>query len=678
MFKDLNQQVQENLKKLLKTGRLFQVNVDRDKIWKIYLSSFPEKYRQENNCNCCKSFLRQYGGIVAIINNHTVTLWDGIKFSSSEDEEEYSASIQAVNDYIKSLPVSDLFYAENVKCGTEKSPDLKRNLTWNHFYVEMPRDFVKTNIPTLLGEKRADKDVLKRSLEEITSDAVETVIELIRQGSIYRGNEFKGILDGFLSLKKKYNKVKPENRDNYCWQKAGEVSPAICRIKNTSIGTLLNDLSGGMELDLAVKRFESVVAPANYKRTTSLITPKMITDAQKTIMELGLESALERRFARPTDIKVDNILWTARGKVLKSVFDQMAEESVVSPKSFSKVETIGIEKFISDVLPTAKTVEVLLELPHLNKFVSIMTGDEHFTRKEKDGKATKLFKWNNPFSWAYSGGITDSIVERVKAAGGNVTGELRISLPWNNYDDLDLHLFEPGRVYSHTRKDPPYHIYYANRYSASPLNGRLDVDANAGSGQTREPVENIFYKTRPQDGRYRVHVNNFCAREKNDQGYTVQIEYLGQTWEYSFPDNKTNTLNDIYFTLKNGEISFEVDGKTTIHQKEKWGIKTNQFIKVKNIMLSPNYWDGEPPGGNKHYFFILDGAKSDEKTRTIFNEYLDSSLDKHRKVFEVLGGKLAVEPTEEQVSGVGFSETQRNHIYVRVEGQTKRVIKVEF
>ena len=52
----------------LSKHKLFQVNIpERDTLVDIYLNSFPEEERQHHNCNCCKSFIRQYGNIVAII-----------------------------------------------------------------------------------------------------------------------------------------------------------------------------------------------------------------------------------------------------------------------------------------------------------------------------------------------------------------------------------------------------------------------------------------------------------------------------------------------------------------------------------------------------------------------------------------------------------------------------------
>jgi hypothetical protein len=80
--------------------------------------------------------------------------------------------------------------------------------------------------------------------------------------------------------------------------------------------------------------------------------------------------------------------------------------------------------------------------------------------------------------------------------------------------------------------------------------------------------------------------------------------------------------------------------------------------------------------GNKHVFFIVEGAKNDETPRGFYNEFLKEELTTNRKVFEVLGAKLKVEPSDRQLTGVGFSDTQRNSFIVRVEGQFKRTLKV--
>jgi hypothetical protein len=79
-------------------------------------------------------------------------------------------------------------------------------------------------------------------------------------------------------------------------------------------------------------------------------------------------------------------------------------------------------------------------------------------------------------------------------------------------------------------------------------------------------------------------------------------------------------------------------------------------------MPSPNHWDGQKGVGNKHIFFILDGCKNPTNPNGFFNEQLNSILLPHRKVFEVLGSRMKVEYSENQLSGVGFSTTQSNEV----------------
>jgi hypothetical protein len=94
-------------------------------------------------------------------------------------------------------------------------------------------------------------------------------------------------------------------------------------------------------------------------------------------------------------------------------------------------------------------------------------------------------------------------------------------------------------------------------------------------------------------------------------------------------------------------------------------------------MLSPNYWD-DFKVGNKHYFFMLEGCRNDGGARGFYNEFLRSDLDQHRKVFEIVGSKVRTEEERDQLSGLGFSSTQKNHITVRVTGSITRVLRVVF
>lgn len=663
MFSEVKQKVKEQFDLMCKgQTHLYTVDPDRDKIWELYLEGFTEDVRQGNNCNCCKSFLRQYGGIVTIVNNQLCSIWD------IDIEGEYAQSIKNVREYIKSLPVKDVFLNTFAGLGTDRNTAQTENgpVVWTHFHVTLPKEFIykgSASIESKQGEYRDNKTVLKRSLDELTIDATETILELVAQNSLYRGAEFKGMLEEFLKIQKEYKNVPTKEKDNYCWAKSAIVSQSLSRIKNTSIGTLLIDLSTGKELDEAVSAFERVVAPSNYKRPNAIVTPRMVEEAKKRLEEMGFMDSLERRFANQGDVNINNILFTDKVNPITDVFADISKDVTVNPKTLSKTEEITIGNFIKNVLPTTKGLEVLVENSHLSNFVSLLTA------VNKDSKS--MFKWNNQFSWSYTGGITDSIKERVKQAGGRTDGELRVSLSWNNYDDLDIHVIEPNKN----------HIYYSNKGQKHQSSAMLDVDMNAGVGNCRTPVENIIWTDKKSilDGEYTVYVNNFCKRETSNIGFTVEIECAGEVFNFDFdknPGDKTNTNVVKFHYSKAKGITIQGGTESKVLTKEKWGLKTNQFVKVKSFMLSPNHW--ENPTGNKHFLFFLDNCVSDESPRPFFNEFLIEELMKEKRVFETMAGKLKVEHALPQLSGIGFSETQPNHLYVRVEGNFKRTLKINF
>ena len=122
------------------------------------------------------------------------------------------------------------------------------------------------------------------------------------------------------------------------------------------------------------------------------------------------------------------------------------------------------------------------------------------------------------------------------------------------------------------------------------------------------------------------------------------------------------------FTSNGHEIIFtkEYLGSTTA-SKEVWGVKTQNFVEVSAICLSPNYW-GNNKVGAKHYFFMLKDCKNPDAVRGYFNEYLKDELTKnHKRVFEVLASKALTPYDDNQMSGLGLIATSRNQIMVRVD-----------
>jgi len=655
---------------------LFRVDADKASMWQTYLGSFPEgtnpifRKRTEHDCSCCKSFIRAVGNVVAVDPQtfEIMSIWDVLP-----DHPTYGPVTRAMADLIRSAPIREPFLHTEPHAGHDKNFEeiLGEVHTFNHFYVQLPAQYVKRGIEIgpINSDARSKRDVLLRGLSELTTDAFDTVLELAAQNTLYRAAEHKANLTQFRALMGSFHALTQDQQVNASWLLAARLPDAVARLRNTAIGQLLIDLSEGTDLEQAVRKYEVMVAPSNYKRPTALVTPAMVAKAKQTLTELGLLSALERRYAVMTDITVNNTLFADRSarKVMGDVFDDIAASASKPKPKTDKVEEISIDKFLAEILPQAQTLELFVENRHASNLVSLTA--------PVDPTASPLFKWNNLFAWAYSGDVADSMKERVKKAGGNVTGELCCRLGWFNNDDLDFHMYEPGQ----------YHISYMNKRRLSPNGGTLDVDMNGGDGmdKNRTPVENIYYKSLRTMivGKYQLVVNQYNKRERKDDGFEVEIDILGTTHRFAYakPVSGHLLVADLEVSRVHDETLIQIKPHlpSTTATKTVWNLKTEQFHRVNIAMLSPNYWD-EQGVGNKHFFFMLDGCRNDDTARGFFNEFLKSDLDPHRKVLEMVGSKMRTDEAPNQLSGLGFSSTQRNHALVRVTGAFTRTLKVSF
>ena len=685
-FNKFKSEINTHLEKMYKENEhLFVVELDKDELYNLYLDLFPPednkifRVRRTFDCSSCRNFIKGIGNVVSINDGKVESIWD-----FTPKDSRLATVTSNLSTFVKNHRISDIFLSKFPSIGNDKTyeDDEENNIvrTWNHFYTRLPDRFYHNKryetIDTARGQYRDIHNVFKRSLDELTMDAVLTVLDLVNQGSLYRGEEYKNNILSFKALKDEYDKLDDAQKELYAWEKSVTTTAAVAKIRNTAIGTLLIDVSENVDLEEAVRKYESVTAPSNYKRSKPIFTKQMLEDAQKTITELGYFDSLERRYANADDITVNNVLFSnkdtsKRIKGASSLFDQLKKDVKNSPKKFDRVEEVQIDKFIKDILPTTTEVEAYVEAKHMSNFVSLIA--------PVNANAKTMFKWNNNFSWAYTGNVTDSMVKQnVKKAGGKVDGVLRFSIQWNDFgdydrNDLDAHCIEPSgyEIFFGTAKKPYW----------SPYNGQLDVDI-INPIKDQPAVENITWGDirSMKNGTYKFFVHCYTGRGGRS-GFRAEIEFDGQiySFDYANPLRDNQRVEVAEVTLKDGKFSIIEKLPSNCSSREVWGVKTNNFVPVSVICYSPNYWDEQSGIGNKHYFFMLKNCVNPELPNAWYSEFLNEDLyPKHRKVMEALSSKAHVLETNDQLSGIGFSSTLRNDLVVKVKGATERVLRIKF
>ncbi|GAA1646284.1 hypothetical protein [Actinoplanes couchii] len=647
-------------------GELFVAgdSLDRDSLWLTFLDSFPAgtnpRFRERSafDCSTCRGFVRNFGTVVEIHDGRIRTVWSGV----SAADPVFSVVAAAMDAFVGTLPLSGVFRSTEARYGARTTRSLHDGKVevWNHLHGPVAKRHRTRDPGAERGAFDAAVQVFQRGLAELTPDALDTVAGLIDDDALYRGAEHRRAMTEFRSLRNQWEQA-PDKR---AFVFANAMNPAA-RLRNTVIGTLVQDLSAGIDLEPAVRAFETKVAPQNYQRPTALITPAMVKAAMKTIGELGIEESLQRRFARLSDVSVTNVLWVdndTQSRMKDGIEGLLMRAATTGAPGArdAKPEEVPVLTFMKDILPGAASIDMWVAGRHQPHLVSLTTG--------RHPDAPRLFKWDNDFGWSYGGNVTDSIKEKVKRAGGNVTGKLRVSLSWFNHDDLDLHVYEPDGT----------HIWYREKRN------KLDVDMNAGGSFTREPVENVTWAGKVPDGEYRIEVNQYHKRESTGAGFVIETESDGRIEHYRLERavGTRETVEVGRMTVAGEVITAFRPGPDLVPgnaAKEMWGITTEQFVPVSTVMYSPNFFDDNEVG-NRHYLFILKGCANDQPARGIYNEFLRNDLQQHRKVFEVLGDRTKCEPVPDQLSGLGFSSTIRDSVVAKVTmtGGRRRLISIQF
>lgn len=669
-FNEYNQQLQKHIGTMTKNGLpMFVVNTDKDKMWETYLDSFPEgtneifRTRREYDCSCCRNFIKNFGNAVVVLPNSAfVTIWDFLV-----DDDKFQAVNNVMSKFIRQHSIDNVFVATQRIYGTYLSREIidDKIVEWDHFSVNLPLNIATVGtdmVATLQGKYVESATMLKRALTEIRPDAISAVVDLAGQG-LYRGEEFLPLVLKFQKLQTDYMNIDENRRNNFVWSQS-LLSDALCRIRNSAIGTLLVDISNEEDIEAAVVSFEKKVAPENYKRSTPVYTEKMKEDAKKKLIEMGLLDSIPRRFATLSDVSVRDVLWVNRTVVPKMkdpIFDTLKPQSKpVKSDHFRNVSDWNISEFM-EMLPTITKMRILFDPTLAKNLVSLTTAIEE--------DAKPLFKWGNNTAWTYNGNMTDSAMKQAVAAkGGKIDGVLRFSISWTHGDDLDAHCVEPPKS---------THIYFGNKQSSSSL-GQLDVDIMSPVKNVLS-VENITWalQNRMHDGVYKFYVHNYSKRNSKD-GFKAEIQFDGSLYQFDYTQElrQDEKVDVAIVTLDDGQFTIKTLLPAVTTSQKAWGLDSGQFYDVNLVTLSPNFWNGNTIG-NKHYMFMVNEAVNADRPNGFFNEYLLPELTPHRKVFEALSNSMRVEHSDNQLSGFGFSSTQKAEFVLEITSDSaKRIVKV--
>jgi Ca-activated chloride channel family protein len=157
------------------------------------------------------------------------------------------------------------------------------------------------------------------------------------------------------------------------------------------------------------------------------------------------------------------------------------------------------------------------------------------------------------------------------------TGDIRISLMWNNRNDLDLHVVTPGGE----------EINFNNPQDST--GGHLDTDRNL-YGETMRPVENVYWpENAAVPGNYRVFVRNYAANEPGAYATPFQLE-IKNGKEYLYFEGVVRGSG----RASSAEVcSFEYSGYDSLDRlKRMVELRTQQGIFLSTLGLGRSF-DGE-------------------------------------------------------------------------------------
>lgn len=623
------------------TQSLFTTDVDVAALWNTYLDNIPEANRQYYTCNLCRQFIQRFGGLVEIDGNGNT---HSIMFDV-EAPAFFADAWHAMRRMVETARVNGAFKAKAVQIGVPFAG------AWDHFSVRLHMSHAHVRAQDEMIRIRENVKTMQNALQKYDPATVETALQILQSGSLYRSN---AVIGPATFLRDLHNaRMNAHNKNNIVWKMVASAPDGFCHPSSSMVGTLLDDIADGLEFDQVKRRFEAKMNPSSYQRATVAPSSGTIRQAEKLFADMGLAPALSRRFATFSEMPVEAFVWRSKADQVSNpsqgIFSSVTPRGAsINSRLFTmEPKKVTWEKFSRDILPTAQKVEVK---PQVARRVALVTAQNQ--------DAPPILAWDNenqrnPFSWYYSAGIDGEIKRRLDREGGKYMDvALRASLIWDNTDDLDIHIISGAQ-----------RLYYGNKRAFS---AELDVDANAGGAYTTEPVENVRWMRVP-NGVYSVYVNCYASRNYGKTAFTVEIDAGGSVHTF----NSVVKANDNWGNHDGRMVHVAdiraVNGMLTVMPYIPSMVaeqRQNEYVTVTAVVNSPNVWYTNSKQFGHHVFFVT-GGDAPNNERGIITEMLRSDVKPVRSVIESYMADRPISGSADVV-GYGINNDNTGNMCVRV------------
>lgn len=409
MLEELIKAKVENAGKLLFT-------TDATHLYDQFLANLPQAARQHYNCNHCRTFVDRYGGLVEIVPENGYEALPVLWGPRSCVSTTFDAALQAVYHSVQGAKVTGVFLTGDAEWGmafnepTAPSPYAGRR--WSHLHGTYPHVFGDRK-GTTAGQKMAefsqDMGVLCRGLDEYSLDHVKEAVRVLESDHLEGSEKALALGKWFLDLREAWAETRGPAKRNQVWLAVATAPPGWAHVKNTMIGTLLDDIKCGM-MDFAEvqKRWNAKMHPLKYQRPTALKAGHLEV-AEKLLEKLGATKSLERRFAKLEEVSQYAVwmpsLTSKANKPAGGVFDHL-KPKVGGPGPVKPLvlppKTMTWSMFRTTVLPVTTKIEI--SIPMAGPFTGLTTAVH--------ADAPPLFQWDGLPIVRAEEGVESSIVMR--------------------------------------------------------------------------------------------------------------------------------------------------------------------------------------------------------------------------------------------------------------------------